>query len=84
LKHQALRLCRFRKSRNQTKPLLGIETRVRVLLSPVSGLRRNQTKPLLGIETHIGSIRADLSHRRNQTKPLLGIETIKITRAGDF
>jgi len=36
--------------RNQTKPLLGIETEYRQR-QPEPIRRRNQTKPLLGIET---------------------------------
>jgi len=38
--------------RNQTKPLLGIET-ISANAGGFSGFGRNQTKPLLGIETFL-------------------------------
>jgi len=62
-------------SRNQTKPLLGIETYSR-LLHTIITLGRNQTKPLLGIETEYTHVYSNSERSgRNQTKPLLGIET---------
>ena len=62
-------------SRNQTKPLLGIETNAPLLVQPPDS-GRNQTKPLLGIETFAGALGPVDEHGRNQTKPLLGIETL--------
>ena len=62
-------------SRNQTKTLLGIETKKWRSHCKKSKQRRNQTKTLLGIETEQKAIaQTDLSCR-NQTKTLLGIET---------
>ncbi len=65
-------------SRNQTKPLLGIETKYSMLLIGLVLLGRNQTKPLLGIETWPCTRRRTARIGRNQTKPLLGIETFDI------
>ena len=62
-------------SRNQTKPLLGIETSSNLFYAFLH-YSRNQTKPLLGIETALFTLALVLVlTRRNQTKPLLGIET---------
>ena len=71
--------------RNQTKTLLGIETKwmpnsARILLP-----RRNQTKTLLGIETRVWMGGENATNKgRNQTKTLLGIETRGDTRKVQF
>ena len=41
----------LRKSRNQTKTLLGIETLTLLISKVIARVSRNQTKTLLGIET---------------------------------
>ena len=63
--------------RNQTKTLLGIETRW-TTTGRIKARSRNQTKTLLGIETLLFRFTFLYVFSRNQTKTLLGIETFNL------